>query len=95
MGVQQVEVFGFRDLLPPLEDMIASETRTDVQESLALHVPLLQYGFRLRPNPDGSGYFLTVRKSTSLVMSFIPLQRYSEPYLKDAIERLKKGEHLE
>lgn len=94
MAVQQAEAFGFRALLPRLEYMIASEARAEVQASLALHVPLLRDGFRLWPEPDGSGFSLTVRKPNSLVTSFIPLQRYSESYVKDAVERLKKGEHL-
>lgn len=93
MAVQQAEVFGFRDLLPRLEDMIASESRTDVQESLALHIALLRDGFRLRP--DESGFFLTVRTPDSaLVISFIPQQHFSDSYVKDAVERLKKGEPL-
>jgi len=94
MAVQQAETFGFRHLLPRLEDMIASESRANVQQTLALHVPLLRDGFLLEPEPDGSGYYLTVRRPGSIIRSFIPQDRFCDSYVKEAVARLKKGERL-
>jgi hypothetical protein len=91
-GIEQAEAFGFRHWLPRLEAMMASEQRADVLEVLALHIPLLRDGFRLEPAPDGSGYYLTVRASDGGIGGpFIPRDRYSEPYVKEMVQRLKQG----
>jgi len=94
MAVQQAETFGLRHLLPRLEDMIASESRANVLKSLALHVPLLRDGFLLEPEPDGSGYWLTVSTPGSIRTSFIPQDRFRDSYVREAVARLKKGERL-
>jgi hypothetical protein len=94
MAVQQAEEFGFKHLLPRLEDLIASEPRANVQKALALHVPLLRDGFLLAPDPDGSGYWLTVRRPGSIPTAFIPQDRFCDSYVKQAVEHLKKGELL-
>jgi hypothetical protein len=91
-AIEQVEIFGFHQLLHRLEAMIASEQSPDVLRSLALHVPLLRDGFLLKPVPDGSGYTLTVRGPRSLGGPFIPTHRLSDSYLRDTVERLKKGD---
>ena len=94
MAVQQADAFGFRGFLPRLEGMIASELRANVLKSLAFHVPLLRDGFLLRPEPDGSGYWLTVGTPGSIRTSFIPQDRFRDSYVKEAVEHLKKGERL-
>ena len=94
MAVQQAETFNLRHLLPRLEDMIASESRANVLKSLALHVPLLRDGFLLKSEPDGSGYWLTVSTPGSIRTSFIQQDRFRDSYVKEAVERLKKGELL-
>jgi len=94
MAVEQAEAFGFREFLPRLEGMIASELRANVLKSLAFSVPLLRDGFLLEPAGDGSGFFLVVRGPNSVGGPFIPLHRLSDSYVKEAVERLKKGERL-
>jgi hypothetical protein len=94
MAVEKTEAFGFRHFLPRLEKMMSSESRADVLWSLNFHIPLLRDGFLLRPTPDGTGFNLTVRKLNSVVTSFTPQQHFSDSYVKDAVERLKKGEYL-
>jgi hypothetical protein len=91
-AVEQAETFGLHHLLPRLEAMISSEPRADVQRCLALHVPLLRDGFRLEPIPDGSGFWLTVRGPHSIGGPFIPRHRFSDSYVKEVVERLKKGD---
>jgi hypothetical protein len=90
-AVEQVETFGFRHWLPRLEAMMASETRGDVRGSLALHIPLLRDGFWLQSLPDGTGYWLTVHAPHGIGGPFIPRDRYSETYVNELVERLKKG----
>jgi hypothetical protein len=95
-AVEQAERLGFRQLVPRLEAMMASEAHADVKDCLALHLPLMRDGFRLEAQPDGSAYWLTVRgPRRSIISARIPAGRFSDAYLREAIERLRKGESLQ
>jgi hypothetical protein len=95
MGIENAERFKFTCFLARLEEMQQSETNESIQQSLALHVPLLRDGFLLKPSPDGEGYFLTVRGPRSLGGPFISNEQYSEEFVRQEVARLQAGEPWE
>jgi hypothetical protein len=93
MAVQQAEALGFRQLLPRLEAMLASEPHADVQRGLAFHVPMLRDGFGLEPNRDGCRVRVRTLRG-GITSAFIAAGRFSDSCLRETVERLRKGEQV-
>jgi hypothetical protein len=88
-GIEGAERFKFVQFLPQLEEMQHHETSESVQDSLALHIPMLRDGFGLRPSDDGTGYWLTVLGPRASARSFIPKEKCCDEFIREETERLK------
>lgn len=90
-GIEQAEQFGFKQLLPHLEEMERCENHGGVLASLQLHLPLLRDGYWLRPCDGEGDYQLSVRCDNGDVVSvFIAAEDYSDAFVRKEIARLQK-----
>jgi hypothetical protein len=90
-GVGQAQGFRFKQLLPRLEEMQRTEKDKAVQRVIARCIPMVRDGYWLDPSADGTGYYLTVSTSHSLVGVFIPKEKYSEKFVRREVARLRKA----
>src|ERR1700677_1835091 len=91
-AVQMAEELRLVEYLAQLEAMLVTEKSANVLRNLEFHFPLLKDGFFVTPKSDGTGYEVTIRGTHSIGGSYIPMNLYSESYVREVVERYRKDE---